>query len=189
MEEILEKLLKKLEGVKKIVFLGIGEEKLSDDGVGPYIISELLYLSNNNFLFLNAGIDPMSRIDEIINFNPSNLVLLDTCNLNKPVGTIAIIERENIQDYVPISTHTIPIHIVMDLLIEKLPDLKIFMIGFVPENLDGFTDLRLYKEDQLSLDEKAENVDLPFFEFHLSEPIKEAADQIIKIIKIVLQRL
>ena len=169
MEEILEKLFNKLEGAKKIVFMGIGEEKLSDDGVAPYIISELLHLSNNKFLFINAGIDPMSRIDEITSFNASNLVLLDTCNLNKPAGTVAIIERESIQDYVPISTHTIPIHIVIDLLIEKLPSLKVFMIGFVPENLEGFTTLKLYREDQLSLNEKAENIDLPFFEFHLSK--------------------
>ena len=35
-----------IEDAKKVVFMGIGEEKLSDDGVGPYIISELLSYSN-----------------------------------------------------------------------------------------------------------------------------------------------
>jgi hydrogenase maturation protease len=187
MEEMLEKLLKKLETAKKIVFMGIGEEKLADDGVGPYIISELLHLSSNKFLFLNAGIDPMSRIDEIINFKPSDLILLDTCNLNKPAGTVAIIEREHISDYVPISTHTIPIHIVIDLLIEKLSNLNVFMIGFVPESLNGFTELKLYKENQFSLEERNENKNLPFFEFNLTKTIQKVADKVIEIIKKVIQ--
>ncbi|MFX1593392.1 MAG: hydrogenase maturation protease, partial [Promethearchaeota archaeon] len=156
MKELLKKLLIKLKLAKKIVFIGIGEEKLSDDGVGPYIISELLNYSSDRYLFINAGIDPMSRINDIMQFRPSHLVLIDTCTLNKPPGTVAIIERENIKESVPISSHTIPIHIVVDLLIKNLPDLKLFMIGFVPESLEGFTNLNLYKEDEFSLEERSE---------------------------------
>ena len=143
LNEILEKLLLKLSNASKITFMGIGEEKLSDDGVGPYIISELLDFSNEKTLFINAGIDPMIRIDQILEFHPSHLVLLDTCTLNKPPGTLAIIERENIKEYISISSHTIPIHVVVDLIIEKLPKLNVFMIGIVPESLKGFTELRL----------------------------------------------
>ena len=186
---MLDKLLIQLKGAKKVVFMGVGEEKMSDDGVGPYIISELLDFSNERFLFINANIDPMSRIDDIIDFNPSYLVLLDTCTLNKPPGTLAILERENICNYVPISTHTIPIHIVIDLLIEKLPDLKVFMIGIVPESLEGFTELSLYKGNKLALEEKSENIDLPFFNFNLTETIKKVADLIIEIIKEIMERL
>jgi Ni,Fe-hydrogenase maturation factor len=56
MKEMLGKLLNEVDGAEKIVFVGIGEEKLSDDGVGPFIISELLIYSNKIFLFINAGI-------------------------------------------------------------------------------------------------------------------------------------
>ena len=189
MREMFERLFSKLEGAKKVVFMGIGEEKLSDDGVGPYIISELLSYSNEKFLFINAGVTPMSRIDEIIEFQASHLVLLDTCTLNKPPGTIAIIERDNIKEYVPISTHTIPLHIVIDLLIDKIPDLNVFMIGLVPESLEGFTELTFYKEDEFSLDDRNENQDLPFFELHLSQTIQKAANQIILIIKEIMQKI
>ncbi len=189
MKEMLEKLLLKLDDAKKITFMGIGEEKLSDDGVGPYIISELLNYSNDRYLFINAGIDPMSRIEEVLEFQASHLVLFDTCSLSKPPGTIALIERENIQESVPISSHTIPIHVVVDLLIEKLPDLKVFMIGIVPESLEGFSELNLYKEDEFSLEERSENEDLPFFEFNLTDTIQEVADQIIEIIKEIMQKL
>ena len=189
MKELSEKLLDKLRNVTKIVFMGIGEEKLADDAVGIYIISELLKCSNDKFLFINAGIDPMNRIDDIIEFRASHLILLDTCTLNKPPGTVAIIERANIKEYVPISSHTIPIHIVIDLLVEKLPDLKVFMIGIVPESLEGFSELVLYKKDEFSIEERSENKDLPFFEFFLTETIKKVADEIIEIIKTLIQKL
>jgi hydrogenase maturation protease len=189
MKKLFNKLQNKLIGVEKAVFMGIGEEKLRDDAVGIYVISELLSYSNDRFLFINAGIDPMARIEDIVNFNPSHLILLDTCNLTKPPGTVALIERENIKEYVPISTHTIPIHLVVDLLIEKLPELTVFMIGIVPESLEGFSDLNLYKEDKFSLEERSEHEDLPFFEFNLTNTIQKVADQIIEIIRQIILNL
>ena len=189
MRELFERLFSKLEDAKKVVFMGIGEEKLSDDGVGPYVISELLTYSNEKFLFINAGVTPMSRVDEIIDFQATDLVLLDNCTLNKPPGTVAIIERENIKEVVPISTHTIPLHVIIDLLFEKLSDLNVLMIGFVPESLEGFTELTFYKEDEISLDERNDNQDLPFFEFHLSETIQKVANQMISIIKEIMQKI
>ncbi len=189
MKEFQSQLLKRLKDASKLIFTGVGEEKLSDDGVGPYIISELLQYSNEKYLFINAGIDPMSRIDEILEFQPSHMIIIDTCTLSKPPGTVAIIERENIQESVPISSHTIPIHIVIDLIIDKLPDLKVFMIGIVPESLDGFFELSLYKEDEYSIEERSEHEDLPFFKFNLTETIQIVADQIIEIVREIMQKL
>ncbi len=189
MKELIEILLDKLNRANKIVFMGIGEEKLRDDAVGVYIISELLDYSNERFLFINAGIDPMNRIDEIVEFQASHLVLLDTCTLNKPPGTVSIIERENIKEYVPISSHTLPVNVVIDLLLEKLSNLQVFMIGFVPESLDGFTELSLYKEEEFTIEERSENKDLPFFEFNLTDTLKKTADKIIEIIKQLIVKL
>jgi hydrogenase maturation protease len=186
MEDFKKKLRHRLKGAEKIVFLGIGEEKMTDDAVGPYIISQLLDNSNEKYLFINAGIDPMSRIEEIVQFAPSHLVLLDTCTLSKPPGTVAILERDNFYESVPISSHTIPIHVVLDLILEKLPDLDAFMIGFVPQSLDGFQTLELYKKDQYTLEERGENIDLPFFELQLTETVKKAADNLITIIKQII---
>ncbi|TFF69132.1 MAG: hydrogenase maturation protease [Promethearchaeota archaeon] len=187
MEELFKRILAKVKDASKIVFMGIGEEKLSDDGVGPYIISKLLHLSNQKFMFINAGIDPMARVDDIVNFHPSHLVLIDTCTLKKEPGTISILERENMSNYIPISSHTIPIHIVIDLLINQIQNLKVFMIGFVPESLEGFTELRQFRSDELSLEELDKNIDLPFFEIHLTDTVQKSADMLIEIIKKLLE--
>ena len=189
MDDLYQNLYHRLKTSKKIVFMGIGEEKLADDGVGPYIISELLNLTDQKYLFINAGTDPMARIDDIINFLPSHLILLDTCTLDKEPGTIAIIERNNIHDFVPISTHTIPIHIVMDLIIQKIPDIKILMIGFVPKTLDGFKELKIHEKRRDALLEMEENIEVPFFQINLSNTIKEAADRVIQIIKKIIKNL
>ncbi len=187
MKELNEKLLEKLKDASKVVFMGIGEEKLRDDAVGPYIISELLSYSNNKFLFINAGIDPMSRIDQVVDFQPTHLVLLDTCTLKKPPGTVAIIERSHIKEVVPISSHTIPIHVVVDLISDKLSNLDVFMIGFVPESLEGFTTLNLYKEKELTIEERGENIDLPFFEINLTETVQRAADKVLNSLQKILK--
>ena len=174
--------------------MGIGEEKLRDDGVGPYIIGELLIdfnlvnPLNDKFLLINAGTDPMARIDEVIKFNPSHLILIDTCTLNKPPGTLVILEREDIREYVPISSHTIPVHIVMDLILEQVPLLDLFMIGLVPESLEGFENLQFYKRDRI--DEIDKNIDLPFFKINLTKKIEKVALEIIKIIrKLIIEPL
>ncbi len=189
MEEMREKILSELNGATKVVFIGIGEEKLTDDGVGPYIIAKLYRNSSDRFLFLNGGVDPMARMDEMINFKPSHLVLFDTCTLNESPGTVAILKRDNIAESVPISSHTIPVHIVIDLLAEKLPGLKSLMIGFVPESLEGFDTLQLYKGGELSIEEINNNGELPFFEIQLTESNKKAADGMIEIIKKILDKL
>ncbi|MFX1498197.1 MAG: hydrogenase maturation protease [Promethearchaeota archaeon] len=189
MNELYEKLKIRLKSASRVIFMGIGEEKLRDDGVGPYIIGELLtYFKMENpiddkFLLLNAGTDPMARVDEIVTFNPSHLIFLDTCTLNKPPGTIAILERNNISEHVPISSHTIPIHIVMDFILKQLPMLDIFMIGFVPESLEGFETLEFYNRDQIDFNKIGENIDLPFFQINLTKTLEKTAIEIINIIK------
>jgi len=194
MKDLYQKLEFYLKDSYKIVFMGLGEEKLTDDGVGPYVISELLInfkMVNpfkGKFLFINAGTDPMARIEEIISFNPSHLILIDTCTLNKPPGTVAIIERGDISEYVPISSHTIPIHIVIDLILKKVPDMKVIMIGFVPESLEGFKDLKLYRGDEINFDDFGKNIDLPFFKINLTNKIQEAALQVLEIIKKLIKK-
>jgi len=189
MKEFEEQLLRRLKGAKRVLFMGIGEEKMSDDAIGIYIASELLGCNDDRFKIINAGIDPMARMEEIIKFRPSHLVLIDACTLNAPPGTVAILERGHIKDYVPISSHTIPVFIVIDLIIEQIPELHVFMIGIVPESLEGFTELYLYKEGELSIDELNENEDLPFFNIQLTDTLKKVGDQLIEIIKDLIETL
>jgi hydrogenase maturation protease len=189
MKELSDRLHQRLENAEKVVIVGTGEVKMTDDGVGVYIATELLKESNEKVLVINAGIDPMARMEEIIDFNPSHLIIIDTCTLDKEPGTVSIIEREKMADLVPISTHTVPIHVIIDLIAEEIPDLDVFMLGIVPKSLEGIYDLNQYKKDKLSVKEINENDDLPFFSIELTETIKETANNLIEILKKLIEEL
>ena len=62
------------------------------------------------------------------------------------------------------------------------------MIGAVPESLEGFSELRLYKENEITLEERNKNIDLPFFEFSLTTTIQKVANQIIGIVKDIMRQ-
>ncbi|MBN1802984.1 MAG: hydrogenase maturation protease [Candidatus Lokiarchaeota archaeon] len=189
MNDFLEQLKLETKGATKVAFVGIGEEKMTDDAVGLYIITQLLNNKSNKFFFMNAGVDLMARVDEIIDFNPSHLILIDTCTYNSPPGTVVILKRSNMHEYIPISSHTIPVHIVLDLIVEKLPTIKTFMIGIVPESLDGFVELELFKKGEISIDELNENEDLPFWDIQLTPTIENVANNLIEIIKQLMESL
>ena len=189
MKEFLDKLLTETKDATRLAIIGIGEEKLTDDGVGPYIIYNLLKYNNDRFLIMNCGIDMMSRMDEIITFKPSHIILIDTCTFDGPPGTVVILKRNDISDLVPISSHTIPVQIVIDLLHEKIPNLQSFMIGIVPESLAGFAELQLFKRGKYTFDELNENPNLPFFDIKLTDTIKVVADNLITIIKQLMEKI
>jgi len=187
MKELYEKICAETDGANKVVFVGIGEEKMTDDAVGPFIISQLLQYNNDRFLFINGGVDPMARIDEVVNFKPSHMILIDSCTYNASPGTVVILKRDDIAEYVPISSHTIPVHIVVDLIIQRLSEIKTFMIGIVPESLEGFSELHLFEERDFSSDDISE--DIPFFNIQLTDTIQKVADQLIEIIKSLIREL
>ena len=70
---MLEKLLSRLNGATKIVFIGIGEEKMSDDGVGPYIVTDLDTQNLDIELFVNSRRRQHSSTSNLI-FNTGFLV-------------------------------------------------------------------------------------------------------------------
>ncbi len=59
-------------------FLGIGENRMGDDGAGPYITFELsLRLKNPSVKCINGGIVPEERLDEIIAFQPDFILIIE----------------------------------------------------------------------------------------------------------------
>ncbi len=189
MKEMLDKLTEELKDATRVAFMGIGEEKMRDDAVGPYIISKLLDFSNDKFLFVNAGVDPMARMYDIINFKPSHFVLIDSCSLNADPGTVAILRRDDMADVIPISSHTVPVHIVVDLIVKDVPGIKTFMIGIVPESFEGFTTLEMFGNGKYSVDDISENEDLPFWDIHLTDTVQKVADGVVELIKTIMQKL
>ena len=114
--------------------LGVGNDLLGDDGVGPYVAEAL---HNSEWEVLNAGIVPENFIRPIRTRKPDIIVIVDAVDMGSAPGTIRIIPSEYIRD-AGIGTHQMSLAYLID---QVSPWSKIYFIGIQPSCLDPDTPL------------------------------------------------
>lgn len=150
-----------------MIILGIGNELKYDDGVGPFIISELNKLNlNENVLLINAQTVPENFTGKIRKENPSHIILIDACLMGLNPGEYKIVNEDDFAN-IGISTHSMSLSYFVKFLNQD----NILFIGIEPELLE------LIDQDSLgSLDK-----DLMDFHGELTENVKRSASEIIEI--------
>jgi hydrogenase 3 maturation protease len=119
--------------------LGVGSELRSDDAAGILVAEELLKRKTNNpaltklKIFL-GGTAPENFSGEIKKFNPGQLVIVDSAELNQPAGTVKLIAPDKIGG-VSFCTHQLPLKIFIDYLLNSLK-CDIIVIGIQPKIID-----------------------------------------------------
>lgn len=121
---------------KKLIVLGVGNELKSDDGIGPFIINELLSenLKKDNVLFINAQTVPENFTGKIRKENPSHVIIVDACLMRCLPGEIKIVDKEDFAS-IGISTHSMSLSYFVKYL-EKDTDFKVIFVGIEPETMD-----------------------------------------------------
>ncbi|WP_296797885.1 hydrogenase maturation peptidase HycI [uncultured Methanobrevibacter sp.] len=148
--------------------VGIGNELKYDDGVGPYIISELNKLNlNENILLINAKTVPENFTGKIRKENPSHIILVDACLMGLNPGDYKIVNKDDFAD-IGISTHSMS----LSYFVKFLNHDNILFIGIEPESLD------LIDQDSLGV----LGADLMDFNGELTENIQKSADEIIELL-------
>jgi len=71
----------------------------------------------------------------------------------------------------------------MRILIASLEISKFLLNAF-----EGFTEFILYKENEITIEVRSNNIDLPFNNIQLTEKIQKVADEIIVFIKELIQK-
>lgn len=147
--------------------MGIGNELKYDDGVGPFIISELNKLNlNENILLINAQTVPENFTGKIRKENPSHIILIDACLMGLNPGDYKIVNEEDFAN-IGISTHSMSLSYFVKFLNQD----KILFVGIEPELME------LIDQDSLgSLDK-----DLMNFHGELTDKIERSAKEIIEI--------
>jgi hydrogenase maturation protease len=116
---------------ERIVFVGLGNELIEDDGAGLELVKRLK--SKKEFHrshFIIAGRNPENYLQTILNCNPDIVVFIDAAEWNGPSGDIKIFNDEEI-DQTEFSTHTFSIKMIKDYLLNQ--QLMNFMfIGIQP---------------------------------------------------------
>lgn len=120
----------------KLIVLGVGNELKSDDGVGPFIIKKLKEedIENDSLMFIDAQTVPENFTGKIRKENPTHLIIVDACLMDKKPGDIQIVDKYNFAN-IGISTHSMSLSYFVRYL-EKDTDFKIIFVGIEPESME-----------------------------------------------------
>lgn len=133
---IQNKLKKWFVDTEKIVIAGIGNPIRRDDFVGLKIVQDLknIVLSKNVFL-LECETVPENYMQEIIDLNPSHVLIIDAAFLGREPGEIRLVFPRQIDDFPATTTHILPLRIFCD-YITQMVETKIALLLIEPENTD-----------------------------------------------------
>ncbi|MEM2849270.1 MAG: hydrogenase 3 maturation endopeptidase HyCI [Candidatus Bathyarchaeia archaeon] len=132
MEEVFNKLL---ENRRKVVVLGIGNTLRRDDGFGVYVASSLKRFNFENALILEAGVSPEAVLDDILEFKPSHLIIIDTVEAKRKPGDLIVARLEDLTNEVTVSTHRLPLILLVKYLRLMGFDGEVVLIGVQPGDL------------------------------------------------------
>jgi len=117
------------------LLLGIGNDLLGDDGIGPYIADNLIH---PDWITINAGIVPENFIGPVKKQNPDRIVIVDAVEMGLSPGAIRLIPPDFISDC-GIGTHQLSLTVIVNQLQSLCPD--VMLIGIQPDSLNPDTAL------------------------------------------------
>ncbi|WP_406535881.1 hydrogenase maturation peptidase HycI [Methanobrevibacter sp.] len=125
-----------LKDFEKLIILGVGNELKSDDGVGPFIVKNLMAenIESDRLLLINAETVPENFTGKIRKENPSHVIIVDACLMGCKPGDIRIVDKDDFTN-IGISTHSMSLSYFVKYL-ERDTDFKIIFVGIEPETMD-----------------------------------------------------
>lgn len=125
-----------LNDFEKLIILGVGNELKSDDGVGPFIIKNLMAedIESDRLLLIDSGTVPENFTGKIRKENPSHVIIVDACLMGCRPGDIMIVDKDDFTN-IGISTHSMSLSYFVKYL-ERDMDFKIIFVGIEPETMD-----------------------------------------------------
>ena len=132
---IKKKLEKWLSGVEKIVVAGIGNPIRMDDYVGVKIVQDLHGKVSNNVLLIECETVPENFLQQIVNFDPSHVLLIDAAVLGLKPGESRLINPEQLKNFPAYTTHMLPLRIFCEYL-AKTTKAKIALLLIEPKKTD-----------------------------------------------------
>lgn len=125
-----------LNNFEKLIILGVGNELKSDDGVGPFIVKQLMKedIESDSFMLIDAGTVPENFTGKIRKENPTHVVIVDACLMGLNPGDMKIVDKDDFVN-IGISTHSMSLAYFVKYL-ERDTDFRIIFVGIEPETMD-----------------------------------------------------
>jgi len=140
--DIKKELKKWLSDAVRVVIAGIGNQIRMDDFVGVKIAQDLRGKISDNILLIECETVPESFVQQIIDFNPTHVLLIDAAILASKPGESRLINPEQLTGYPAFSTHMLPLRIFCEYL-AKTTTAEIALLLIEPKKIDfgeGLTD-------------------------------------------------
>lgn len=121
-----------LKNAERLVILGIGNKMLGDDGAGV-LVAEKLFEAGfpRNLRVIKGGVAPENFTGQIVKFRPTHLLLVDAALFKGKPGTFRLFPAEKISG-LTLSTHRLPLTLLIQYLEHALPRLKIKLLAIKP---------------------------------------------------------
>jgi hydrogenase 3 maturation protease len=100
-----------LSDAQKVVVAGIGNPIRTDDFVGVKIVQDLQGRVSKNVYLIECETVPESFIQQIVDFKPTHVLLIDAAILELKPGESRLIDPEQLKDFPAFSTHMLPLRI------------------------------------------------------------------------------
>jgi hydrogenase 3 maturation protease len=110
---------------------GIGNPIRKDDFVGVKIVQDLQGKVSKNVCLLECETVPESFMQDIVDFKPSHVLLVDAAILGLNPGETRLVLPEQITDFPAVTTHVLPLRIFCE-YITKMAEAKIALLLIEP---------------------------------------------------------
>jgi hydrogenase 3 maturation protease len=120
---------------ERIAIAGIGNPIRKDDYVGMKIVEDLQGKLSSKVYLLECETVPESYLQEIVDFNPTHVLLIDAALLGLKPGETRLLSQKEIENFPPISTHTLPLRIFCEYIVATTKS-KIALLLIQPEDVE-----------------------------------------------------
>jgi len=132
----LQKGLKKwLVGAKRVVVAGIGNPIRMDDFVGVKIVQDLQGKVSSSIQLIECEAVPESFIQQIIEFNPTHVLLIDVAILGLKPGESKLTTPEQLEIFSAFSTHMLPLRVFCEHIAQTVKA-KVALLLIEPKQTD-----------------------------------------------------
>jgi hydrogenase 3 maturation protease len=120
---------------ERVVVAGIGNPIRRDDFVGVKIVQDLQGKVPKNVCLIECETVPESFMQDIVDFKPSHVLLVDAAILGLKPGETRLVLPEQIMDFPAITTHVLPLRIFCE-YVTKMAEAKIALLLIEPEDTE-----------------------------------------------------
>ena len=135
-ETLAEKKLREwLSNAEKVVIAGVGNPIRMDDFIGVKIVRDLYGKVSEKVLLIECETVPESFLQQIIDFKPSHVLIIDAAVMGLEPGEYRFVKPEHLRVFPAFSTHMLPLRIFCDCLAETV-GVKVGLLLIEPKDTD-----------------------------------------------------